>query len=286
MSLGDESEEKTREVKSYPLNSKRLSAQVVRRIAVALGLPKASLADTRQMVEGSLSEDREPRNVQVDLVGSESGTIIRLRDTDGVFLDIMPPDDPDEEEGSAGSRRGTGDQEVGEETEMETEMEAEVIEDDLRPRTGGVRDETEAEEELQRALDAAQERIARLETRLRRPPTQSQTVWRIRLPLTQQTRLRRPPTQSQTVWRIRLPLTQQTRLRRPPTQSQTVWRIRLPFTQQTRLRRPPTQSQTVWRIRLPLTQQTRLRRPPTQSQTVWRIRLPRTRQKRLRRPPT
>ena len=130
MSSGDESEEKTRAVKSYPLNSKRLSAQVVRWIAVALGLPKASLADTRQMVEGSLSEDREPRNVQVDLVGSESGMIIRLRDADRVFLDIMPPDDPDEEEGSVG--RGTGDQEVGEETEMETE----VIEDNLRPRTG------------------------------------------------------------------------------------------------------------------------------------------------------
>ena len=84
MSSGEESEEETRAVKSYPLNSKRLTAQVVHRIAVALGLPKAPLADARQMVEGSLREDREPQNVQVDLVGSESSTIIRIRDADRV----------------------------------------------------------------------------------------------------------------------------------------------------------------------------------------------------------
>ena len=160
MSSGEESGEKTRAVKSYPLNSKRFTAHVVHRIAAALGLPKAPLADARPMVEGSLSEGHEPQNVQVDLVGSESGTIIRLRDADGVFLDI-PPGEPDGGNGSA--ERGTGDQEVEEESEMDTE----VIEDDLRSRTGGAREETEAEEEeLQVALDAAQERIAGLEMEL------------------------------------------------------------------------------------------------------------------------
>ena len=159
MSSGEESGEKTRAVKSYPLNSKRLTAHVVHRIVAALGLPKAPLADARPMVEGSLSEGHEPQNVQVDLVGSESGTIIRLRDADGVFLDI-PPGEPDGGNGSA--ERGTGDQEVEEESEMDTE----VIEDDLRSRTGGAREETEAEEELQVALDAAQERIAGLEMEL------------------------------------------------------------------------------------------------------------------------
>ena len=59
--------------KVYPLNSTRLTACVVSRIAAALGLPKAPLADSRQMVEGSLAEEQEPRNVQVELTDSEEG---------------------------------------------------------------------------------------------------------------------------------------------------------------------------------------------------------------------
>ena len=52
--------------KTYSLNSTRLTASVVSRIATALGLPKvSSLADSRQMIEGLLAEKREPRNVQV-----------------------------------------------------------------------------------------------------------------------------------------------------------------------------------------------------------------------------
>ena len=39
-------------VQTYPLNSKRLTASIVTRIAAGLGLPKASLADSRQMREG------------------------------------------------------------------------------------------------------------------------------------------------------------------------------------------------------------------------------------------
>lgn len=70
--------ETTRAVRTFPLNSRRLTGQVVQRIAVALGLPKGPLADVRQMVEGSLSEERETQNVQVDMVDSESGTVIRL----------------------------------------------------------------------------------------------------------------------------------------------------------------------------------------------------------------
>ena len=58
-------------VVTYPLNSRRLTAQVVHRIAAALELPKAPLADARQMVEGFLSKDHKQRNVQVDLVESE-----------------------------------------------------------------------------------------------------------------------------------------------------------------------------------------------------------------------
>ena len=76
--------------KTYPLNSTRLTASVVSRIATALGLPKASLADSRQMVEGLLAEEREPRNVQVELDAGEDGLTIRLRDAGGVFLEVPP----------------------------------------------------------------------------------------------------------------------------------------------------------------------------------------------------
>ena len=41
------------------------------------------------MVEGFLSEDHEPQNVQVDLVESEDGSIVRLN---GVFLEVAPGD--------------------------------------------------------------------------------------------------------------------------------------------------------------------------------------------------
>ena len=73
---------------TYSLKSTRLTASVVSRIAGALGLPKASLADSRQMVEGSLAVEREPHNVQVELVESEDGLTIRLRDAGGFFLQI------------------------------------------------------------------------------------------------------------------------------------------------------------------------------------------------------
>ena len=175
MSSGEESEqprERTRAVKTYPLNSKRLSTQVVHRIAAAMGLPKATLADTYQMVEGSLSRDREPRNVQVDLVESESGSIIRLRDADGVFLEI-PPDNADDGDGSeTASGDRTGNPEGGTE---ETERAADAIENGGgSPRTGGARDGTEASSSTQErmemaeaALDAAQERITGLEMELK-----------------------------------------------------------------------------------------------------------------------
>ena len=85
--------------KTYPLNSTRLTASVVSRIATGLGLPKASLADSRQMVEGSLAEVREPRNVQVELDAGEDGLTIRLRDAGGVFLEVPPgpPEGGDDE---------------------------------------------------------------------------------------------------------------------------------------------------------------------------------------------
>ena len=77
------------------------------RIAAALGLPKASLADSRQMIEGLLAEEREPWSVQVDLVESDGGQAIKLRDASGIFLKI-PPSELDRDEGEPSSRREEG----------------------------------------------------------------------------------------------------------------------------------------------------------------------------------
>ena len=84
--------------KTFPLNSRRLTASVVSRIAKELGLEiSASLEDTRQVVSGKITEmGRQPQNVQVDLVESGSGVVITLRDDEGVFLMSQPEDREDE----------------------------------------------------------------------------------------------------------------------------------------------------------------------------------------------
>ena len=77
-------------VRTYPLNSRRLTARVVNRIACSLGLPKSPLADARLMIEGELAKTCEPQNVQVDVDTSEpeETATIRLRDEGGIYLQI------------------------------------------------------------------------------------------------------------------------------------------------------------------------------------------------------
>ena len=80
---------------TYPLNSRRLIAEHMTRIAKGLGLPTgATLADLKQMIEGKLAENYEPRNVQVDVVElGASATAIKLRDEGGVILEIPPEEE-------------------------------------------------------------------------------------------------------------------------------------------------------------------------------------------------
>ena len=96
--------------KTYPLNSRRLTASVVGRIAKALGLAiSASLEDTRQVVGGKIEEmGRQPRNVQVELSETEGGVVISLRDDDGAFLESQPenPENEDEDSARAGEEDG------------------------------------------------------------------------------------------------------------------------------------------------------------------------------------
>ena len=74
-----------------PLNSKRLKAGHLRRLAAALGVPTAASADElRQMIDGKLTEEgKEVRNVQVVLGGADPTSEFALEDEEGRFL-IVP----------------------------------------------------------------------------------------------------------------------------------------------------------------------------------------------------
>ena len=105
MSTLEEAEEANgRVTKTFPLNSRRLTAEVLARIARALGLPtNASSAETRQLIEGKLAEDHEPQNVQVDVTELATGVVeISLRDQDGLFAEIPADEGAGEEPGRDG----------------------------------------------------------------------------------------------------------------------------------------------------------------------------------------
>ena len=86
-------------VKTYHLNSRRLTAEIVNRIAKGLGLPtNASLSETRQLIEGTLEGDHEPQNVQVDVTEAVRGiTMIRPRD-EGTFAEFPTGEGTTEEQ--------------------------------------------------------------------------------------------------------------------------------------------------------------------------------------------
>ena len=112
-------------VRTYPLNSRRLTARVVNRIACSLGLPKSSLADAQQMIEGQLAETREPQNVQVDIDAGmpEETAVIRLQDEAGVFLEIDTPDERELSTSEGESPGKTSELETLHETETERQLE-------------------------------------------------------------------------------------------------------------------------------------------------------------------
>ena len=86
----------------FPLNSRRLTAPILGRIATELGVPSGgSLADTKQMVEGALSErGRQPSNVEVSLLETGEGLAVRLEDKDGIFMEIPPPETEEPTDGA------------------------------------------------------------------------------------------------------------------------------------------------------------------------------------------
>ena len=105
--------------KTYPLNSRRLKAETISRIAKALGLPtNASPAETMQLIEGRLGEEHEPRNVQVDLTEVAPGAFaIKLRSADGVIGEVPAENTPSDENDDDGTGEHEG--EGGEPVERE-----------------------------------------------------------------------------------------------------------------------------------------------------------------------
>lgn len=78
--------------KVLPLNLRRLTAVLLKRIARQIDLPTtAALKEQRRMIKGMLTERGEdPMEIQVALTETETGTDIALRSETGVFLTIEP----------------------------------------------------------------------------------------------------------------------------------------------------------------------------------------------------
>ena len=76
-----------------PLNSRRLTAGLLRQLAGGLGVPaSASQGDLLTLIEGKLEEaSHDPLHTQVVLREVEGGTHISLQDETGVFEEIDPP---------------------------------------------------------------------------------------------------------------------------------------------------------------------------------------------------
>lgn len=154
--------------KTFPLNSRRLTASVIGRIARELGLQiAASLEDTRQVVDGKLEEiGKQSQNVRVELRESERGVAITLRDEEGVVLECQPEEesgDGADVETEEGGGEGGGAREESEgggsraEAYRRAELEAEVsrLEDvnaGLNVEVGELRTKVDEEKKRYRVL--------------------------------------------------------------------------------------------------------------------------------------
>ena len=88
-------EDRTRESKVLPLNSRRLTVANLRKIAHGMSLPvNVPGTELRQLIDGKLiGMGKEPRNVQVVIVETESGVErLSLRDEGGIFVDAGDSD--------------------------------------------------------------------------------------------------------------------------------------------------------------------------------------------------
>ena len=177
--------------KTYPLNSRCLTAETLSRIA------NASAAETMQLIEGRLGEEHEPRNVQVDLTEVAPSIVeIQLRSSDGVIAEIPAEDrhgvDPEHDDGEPEMRElhaveedGGGARDDDRFTSREKELAARIA--DAEEELGSERDRArELEAELERVQEARQRledqltaEVSRLNDRVREEKERYCTLWRL-----------------------------------------------------------------------------------------------------------
>ena len=125
-------------VQTLPLNSRRLTAALLRQLAGGLGVPTtAPQGDLLTMIESKLTEeDRDPLHTQLLLHDVAGGVCISLRDESGVFLEIQPP------ERDSPPASGLSEGESGSESDTVTALEAEITElkAELEKQRGKTRD--------------------------------------------------------------------------------------------------------------------------------------------------
>ena len=143
--------------RQMPLNSRRLTAALLKQLAGGLDVPtSASMEEVRQLIDGKLGElGRDPRNTRAVLEEGDRGTRISLRDAEGVFLTVDPPESPELE----GEHAPTDTAEGGSAGELET----------LR-------------EELREAVDqqgALREEVAQLKEELENEKAKVKELWQM-----------------------------------------------------------------------------------------------------------
>lgn len=94
--------------RTYPLNSRRLTAEILGQIAGVLEPPTtALLAHTRQMTDEKLVEKHDPRNVQVDVTELASGSVaIELQDESGLIMELAAESEDNGEAGVGAGKIG------------------------------------------------------------------------------------------------------------------------------------------------------------------------------------
>ena len=166
----DEKQLMPRGGRPLPLNSRRMKAVNLQRLARRLGLPtSASAEETRQIIDGKLSEmGREPRNVQVVIAEPEVGgaECLWLQDETGVFLRAELDSEPDLRDGEEHSNpdEGHGDQEEEEPPATLESLKRALEEAELRQHrlTSQLEDKEEELGHVQAALDQEKSRVASL----------------------------------------------------------------------------------------------------------------------------
>ena len=164
-------------VKTYPLNSRRLRAETVNRIAKGLGLPTNSLlAETRQLIEGKLGEEHESKNIQVDVIELQPGvTAIKLQGKGGVIIEIPAEERSGEGQppGRGSRSRSTSEEDVGGARGEPTAREAEL----MRQLESALDHECEMKLELERMQEDHECEVSELNSKIREGKEKYTALW-------------------------------------------------------------------------------------------------------------